>query len=139
MQKKTKTSFSVGLKGDFNAPDVEKDRKAPMAFDIADLFPVLPDSSHLLIGTGREDFMATRIAHAVEDVNANLLNMNVTGLNDSENRHIVALRVDHRDPERVARSLERYGYNILDIRKEDGSATDDMTTRLDELMHYLSI
>lgn len=103
-----------------------------------ELFPPLPDSSSLLVGTGREDFMASRIAHAVEDADANLLNMNVTRLDDDFNKHIIHLRVNHRNPERVARSLERYGYNILSL-SEEGMDFQELADRHNELMHYLSI
>lgn len=109
------------------------------SFEIADLFPLVQDSSRLLIGTGTDDFMASRIAHAVEDVDANLINMNVIGKNSPENKNIVELRVTHRDPERVARSLERYGYNILEIQAANGAAGEHLDNRLDELMRYLSI
>ena len=114
---------------------------SPKDIDITQIetfFPTVPDSSRLLVGTGREEFMATRLAQAVEDVDARLINMNVTSLVDDENLSIVAIRVDHRDPERVARSLERYGYNILSMAVSDSS--DDTTiNRYRELMHYLSI
>lgn len=117
-----------------------EDARAPfISYDIADLFPALPDASMLLVGTGREDFMASRIAHAVEDAEAHLLNMNVTRLSDDENRHIIELRVSHRDPERVARSLERYGYNILNAKSSDGESNEVLTRRLEELMRYINI
>lgn len=103
-------------------------------FYIEELFPSLPDTSYILIGTGRDDFMASRIARAVEDADANLINMNVVGLSDAENNNLVHLRVGHRDPERVARSLERYGYNVLRISGEESSDNS-----IDELLHYLSI
>ena len=111
----------------------DKDR---MQFDM--FFPPLADSSRLLVGTGKEEFVASRIARAVEDADARLLNMNVTSIDDRVNSAVVSLRVDHRNPERVARSLERYGYNILKIELNDG-VDDTMRRRYDELMHYLSV
>ena len=112
----------------------------PRRFDIADLYPFIPDSCHLLIGTGRDDFLASRIAHAVEDAEANLLNMNITSLTDDDNRHIVELRVSHRNPERVARSLERYGYNILEVTSDTPLASDDIAARrLEEFMRYINV
>lgn len=106
------------------------------AYLVDDLFPPVSDSTRLLLGTGREDFVASHIARAVEDADASLLNMNVIHTNDDENRNIVHIRFNHRDPERVARSLERYGYNILRIE----SAVENINEQgLKELMHYLSI
>ena len=101
-------------------------------------FPPNPDSSRLLVGTSVDSYVASRIARAVEDADARLLNLNVTSLTSDDARLVVALRVDHRNPERVARSLERYGYTILNM---DSNAIDDDTIRrrYDELMKYLSL
>ncbi len=101
-------------------------------------FPPNPDSSRLLVGCAQSDYSASRIAHAVEDADASLINLNVTSLESPEAQLVVALRVDHRDPWRVARSLERYGYVILSM--EDGLA-DNETVRLryEELMRYINM
>lgn len=109
------------------------------SYDMAELFPSVPDSSWLLVGTGGDDFMASRFAHAVEDVDATLLNLNVMDRVVKGNKQVVALRVNHRDPERVARSLERYGYNVLESRNGDGRSVDSLSERFDELMRYLSV
>ena len=123
---------------DLHAKDISQSQNMVEGFPVDDLFPALPDSSLLLVGTGHDDFMASRIARAVEDADASLLNMNVMLAADSDNRHLVHLRVNHRDPERVAHSLERYGYNIIRI-SNGGESLDDYYRRLDELMHYLSV
>ncbi len=101
-------------------------------------FPHNPDTSRLLVGSSIDSFMASRIARAVEDADACLLNLNVTSLSSEQAQLVVALRVDHRNPERVARSLERYGYTVLDT---DANILDDDTARrrYDELMKYLSL
>lgn len=118
--------------------DVEPTRLSLAEFNVDELFPPLPDSSYLLVGTGADDFMASRIAHAVEDADANLINMNVTRGKQPGNRHIIHLRVSHRNTERVARSLERYGYNVLRV-SDDEDTLSDLSMRHEELMHYLSI
>ena len=107
--------------------------------DMTRLFPPLAEVSHLLVGTGHDDFLASRLAHAVEDADANLINMNVTSLSDPYNDHIIDLRIDHRDPERVARSLERYGYNILRLDAADGLDADHIRNRVNEIIRYLEI
>ncbi len=116
------------------------------------LFPPVADSSRLLVGCRREEYSASRIAHAVEDCNAHVLNLNVTSFGERKNYSdtdlddaiddkfsvIIDLRVDHRSPESVCRSLERYGYTVLTASCE---SDDDSTTasRIDELIHYLGI
>jgi len=105
---------------------------------IETLFPHNPDSSRLLIGCSYDDFAASRIARAVEDCDARLLNLNVTGLDIEGSQLAVALRVNHRSPDRVARSLERYGYRVVAL--ESGAADDDVIrNNYDELMRYLGL
>lgn len=101
-------------------------------------FPPVPDSSRLLVGCGRDDYSASRIAHAVEDADASLINLNVTAFESRLAQVVVALRVDHRSPDRVARSLERYGYDILCV--DDGGLPDDtIRRRYEELMRYINM
>lgn len=101
-------------------------------------FPPQPESSRLLVGSSRAEYAASRICRAVEDVDARVLNLNLTSLTSADADLVVALRVDHRNPERVARSLERYGYSILSV-EGDSSADDTLSRRYNELMKYLSI
>lgn len=115
------------------------------------LFPPVPESSRLLVGCRREDYSASRIAHAVEDCNAHLLNLNVTagdsktlpdGTPDSGSDAkfpvMIDLRVSHINAESISRSLERYGYTVLETQ----STTADYDTqrrRIDGLFRYLEI
>lgn len=116
------------------------------------LFPPVAESSRLLVGCRREDYSASRIAHAVEDCNAHLLNLNVTSAGqtagyDSGDEDFVDgkfpvvcdLRVSHRNADSISRSLERYGYTV--IMSSDSEAPDDSTLRqrINELFHYLEI
>lgn len=118
------------------------------------LFPPIAESSRLLVGCRREDYSASRIAHAVEDCNAHLLNLNVTAMEqnaadnmDSEEEVmsdgkfpvVCDIRVSHRNAESIARSLERYGYTVL--MSTDSEPQDDSTLRrrINELFRYLEI
>ena len=101
-------------------------------------FPHNPDSSRLLIGCRTADFSASRIAHAVEDADARLLNLNVTSLQSPGADLVVALRISHRDAHRAATSLERYGFSVINI--EDTPDSDDtIRRRYEELMRILEI
>lgn len=85
------------------------------------LYAPAAEESLLLVGCRRADYSASRMAHAVEDVDAHVLNLNVTTLRadepgESESESVVvALRVARRDAMAVVRSLERYGYEVLDF------------------------
>lgn len=117
------------------------------------LFPVVPESSRLLVGCRREDYSASRIAHAVEDCNAHLLNLNVTSLHgddmlradgfeaeeysDAKFPVVFDIRVSHRDASGIARSLERYGYTVLEARNAAGADDETLRNRLEQLFKYL--
>ena len=104
------------------------------------LFPPVEESSTILLACPRGDYSASRIARAVEDCDAHLLNLNITSDGETfDNRIIAELRVSHHNPESVGRSLERYGYEVVDA--EGAPLADDslMRSRYDELMHYLGI
>ena len=104
------------------------------------LFPPVGESSMLMVACRRGDYSATRIARAVEDCDAHLLNLNVTADTDSfDNRIVAELRVSHRNPESVARSLERYGYEVIDTAETIPSDESLMQSRYDELMRYLGL
>lgn len=115
------------------------------------LFPPRDESSRLLVGCRRLDYSASRIATAVEDCNAHVLNLNVTDLGASLGKEedgaatvVVDLRVSHRSPEAIGRSLERYGYNVLlagsqsDFLDDDPRA-DSLRARIDELLRYIDL
>lgn len=115
-------------------------------------FPPVAESSRLLVGCNVEDYSASRIARAVEDCNAHLLNLNVTSMggntaapSDDEASFeakypvIFDLRVNHRNPAGISRSLERYGYTVLSARPADDADNDTTRQRIDHLFRYLEI
>lgn len=112
----------------------------PAEPSIERLFPRIEESSRLLVSCIPADYSASRIARAVEDADAHLLNLNVTTDGERlDNRTVAELRVSHRSPLAVARSLERYGFEVVDI---DHSAltTDPLAgDRLGELLYYLDL
>ncbi len=117
-------------------------------------FPPVAESSRLLVGCNREDYSASRIARAVEDCDAHLINLNVTSMGSSfaaasENPEggsqgkfpvVFDLRVNLRNASGISRSLERYGYTVLSARTADDSDdTDTPRQRIDQLFRYLEI
>lgn len=98
------------------------------------------DASTLTVLCAPEQYSASSIAHAVEDCNAHLLNLNITDGRTSDGRLMVDIRVNHRNPASVIRSLERYGYEVAGILEPLSDAeTEQMRERINELMHYLNI
>lgn len=114
-------------------------------------YPPVAESSRLMIGCSREDYSASRIARAVEDCDAHLLNLNITARPDKTGdeegeafrlpyQYLVDIRVSHRNASGVKRSLERYGYDVLDILSAEHSEDSEMMRkRIDELFRYLEI
>ena len=103
---------------ELSAKDIKK-------LSIEQLFAPAADTSSLLVACDRRDYSASRLARAVEDADAHLLNLNVTSLladDAPDGTVVVALRVGRRDALAVARSIERYGYDVLDL---DGDGSDD--------------
>lgn len=101
---------------------------------MATTFPPLPDSSEIVIEVAGGDYMASSIARAVEDCDAHLLNLNMlsTRLPDSDSP-LVALRVDHRNADAVARSLERYGLNVIAVANAAAAGEDGYTSPYEDL------
>lgn len=121
-----------------------KELKFPSA---AALYPERSWTSRLLVGCRRGDYSASRISTAVEDCNAHVLNLNVTDMGavfdedgERSERVIVDLRVTHRSPLAVGRSLERYGYEVLLASGgSQDSDIDPLRTRIDEFLRYIDI
>lgn len=107
------------------------------------LFPPVGDWSRLLVGCRREDYSASRVAHAVEDCNAHLLNLNVTSMGGTDGDTcpvVFDIRVNLRNTECVSRSLERYGFTVLDACScEEEKDNDTKHRNYDNLMRYLNI
>ena len=95
------------------------------------LFPAVGESSVLTVACRRPDYSASAIARAVEDCDAHLLNLNVTS--------DVSSPTDPLDPSAVTRSLERYGFRVLEARGRDSADDEALRLRLDELIHYLNV
>lgn len=103
------------------------------------LFPANPDASRLTLLCRRGDYAASVIARAVEDADAHLLNLNVTGQPSVDDRVTVEVRISHRNAGAVARSLERYGIEVIAVDNADGPDIDTARRRVNELIHYLDV
>lgn len=109
------------------------------------------ETTRLLVGCRAEDYSASRIAHAVEDCNAHLLNLNITTPFSSRNADfedeslsdrfpvLFDIRVNLRNTASIARSLERYGYHVLDSLEPMENDDDTSRDRYLHLLRYLEM
>ncbi len=108
------------------------------------LMPPLQEASMITVVCTPSDFSASSIARAVEDSNAHLLNMNVTGARREDGRMTIELRTSLRNSALTERSLARYGYEVVESSsispEENQSELDDtMRNRAAELLHILEL
>ncbi len=103
------------------------------------LYPPVGEACELTLLCRPGQFCASEIARAVEDCDAHLLNLNVTSLRSDDGDNVVALRVSHANGLSVARSLERYGYEVTAVNDSNGANAEVMRERIDELLHYLEV
>jgi len=102
-------------------------------------YPNAPESSELTIEVCPDNYSAERIARAVEDCNAHVINLNVTGGRTESGNLIIDLRVSCRNGNAVARSLSRYGYDVTGIISPDSKDDEAARLRAMELLHILEI
>lgn len=104
------------------------------------LFPPVNESCELTIECNRSDYIASAIARSVEDAEAHLLNLNVTSsVASSPSRIKVDLRVSHRNAGSVARSLERYGFDVIEIRDGFDFDAELVRDRVNDLLTRIEI
>lgn len=103
-----------------------------------ELFPPVGESSILSVACFPVNYSASQIARAVEDCDVHLLNLNLTSECLPSGEVVVDLRVGARDPGRVARSLERYGYTVVRIPEGPGPDEETMRDRVNELLRIIN-
>ena len=104
------------------------------------LLPQQPDTSSLLLACKPHDYSASSIAKAVEDCDVQLLALSVTAMRDSLERTVVAVTVGASSADGVARSLERYGYEVINVVSQgDSPHRSRDIDRVNELLHYLEM
>lgn len=110
-----------------------------ISHDMEYLFPYVAECCELVIECPRGDYSASAIARAVEDAEAHLLNLNVTSAETPSGMVCVALRVSHRNAGSVARSLERYGYHVVETHGGYDVDAELTALRIDELLAQMEV
>lgn len=119
-------------------------RNSEMRQPLMHLMPPQPEASVLTVACRPDDFSASILARAVEDSNAHLINLNVTDRRLDDGRITVELRTNHLNHDSTARSLERYGYEVIEASSllngtPSAGLDDDLRTRAAELLHLINI
>lgn len=96
---------------------------------IGRLLTARDDSSEITVECYPEEYSASRLAHAVEDADAHLVDLLTGPLPEGMLR--VTLRVRREDPSPVVNSLERYGYHVTD---SSGAGYGDAEVALERLL-----
>ncbi len=98
------------------------------------------DYCEIIVAVRPDDFSSSKIAHAVEDCNVHLVNMNLTGVRTPASELVVALRTSGANPMPVVHSLERYGFRVMTYSgTRNNSSDDESRRRAAELLHILEI
>lgn len=123
--------------------DYPEIKNGPLTDEIEPLFvrrfPRNDESTELTLVVRPADYSASILARAVEDCNANVINLNVTGDRSEEGYLVVDLRVDVVNGGAVARSLERYGFEVIDFVSPEDRGFDTARDRANEILRILDI
>lgn len=123
--------------------DILAEKSTLEALRFAHLMPHQEDASVLTVACRPDDFSASALARAVEDSDAHLINLNVTDCRLDDGRITIELRTNHRNGDSTARSLERYGFEVLDVDIANGSDISDadstLRARAAELLHIINL
>lgn len=99
----------------------------------------MPDSVELTIGCSPADFSASRIARAIEDCDAHLINLNVTSTRRADGNLAVLIRAGLRNPDSAIRALERYGYHVEAVHTPPAHDDNSLRERIDELFTHINL
>ena len=95
------------------------------------------DSSVLTVECDPSQYSASSISHAVEDADAHLVDLISRGADNGMVR--VTLRVRSLDPEAAARSLERYGFRVIETSATTSPDSALLAERLASLQTLLNV
>lgn len=92
----------------------------------------------LLIELNKADFSLSQITQIIEQEGVKILGITVHRPKEEDQPFYVSVKLNSPDTVRATASLKRFEYNVHDF-SHVSSMNDEMRSRVDELMHYLSI
>lgn len=103
------------------------------------LFPTVEESVELSIECEAGEFSASRIARAIEDCDAHLLNMNVTSKQGDGGVMTVMLRAGMRNVALAISSLERYSYRVVEVYGSDSNGDSTLSERINDMLRRMNV
>lgn len=103
---------------------------------MARMLPSRTDCSVIEVQCKPEQYSASLVANAVEDVDAHLLDLFTY---PEQGMLHVLVRITHMNPSAAIRSLERYGFCFVNAFGSTNEDVELSNQRLEELMHYLNV
>lgn len=95
------------------------------------------ECSTIVVECNPKDYSASVVARAVEDADAHLLGL-ITSPSDND-RLRITLRVSHTDPSAVAKSLLRYGFEVVESYSKHSVDAEVASERLAQLALFLNV
>lgn len=92
----------------------------------------------LLIELNEINFSLSQIIQIIEQEGLKVLGVTVNRESEQGSLFQVSIKLNSPDTIRATASLKRFGYQVTDFSRGQ-SLTNDMKSRVDELMHFLSI
>lgn len=92
----------------------------------------------LLIELNKSDFSLSQITQIIEQEGVKILGITVHRPKNEDQPFYISVKLNSPDTVRATASLKRFEYNVHDF-SHVSSMNDEMRSRVDELMHYLSI
>ncbi len=115
-------------------------RDTAATVELERLMPYSPESTRFSVVCRRSDYSAGRIARAIEDCDAHVLNLNLTADgHPDEDTVVVDVRVDRKNISSIARSLARYDYIVEGIEESAYEVDDADRMRVAELLRLLDV
>lgn len=104
------------------------------------LMPYSSEATRFSIVCRRSDYSAGRIARAIEDCDAHVLNLNLTADSRGDDDTVVVdVRVDRKNISSIARSLARYDYVVDGVEDTVFEVDDSDRMRVAELLRMLDV
>lgn len=102
-------------------------------------YPPMKEASELVIVCRPDNYSAERISQAVEDCDAHVVNLNLTGERTDDGNLVIDLRVNCANAETIARSLSRYGYEVDSVSRPPSAEDEQERMRALEILRLLEV